>query len=346
MDRRLRSGARPSGVVARLAATAALVLAASAVPATPLREDPVTEPAAPVAEDVLVTGQQAGPGLWQVSDGEHDLWILGTLAPFPKSVVWHAPQVESLLTRAQAVIGPPEARVSVGAFRGLLLLPTWLRVRHNPDGQTLKDVLPADVYAHWTQLKARYLAGDNGVERLRPVLAAQALYERAIARSDLSGDDPVWKQVTVTARKHGVAILPVQVVTKFDDPKLALNQWQQLPPPAEAKCFARTLDNLERDVSLLRRRANLWSVGDVDALRELEDVDPDAPCMDLVRSIASLNDPFLSLQRKMNESWLAAATAALAANRTTVAVLPLRKLLEPDGLLQRLRERGLTVNPP
>ena len=37
----------------------------------------------------IVTGQQAGPGLWQVRNGANTLWILGTVWPLPdrKSVV-------------------------------------------------------------------------------------------------------------------------------------------------------------------------------------------------------------------------------------------------------------------
>jgi hypothetical protein len=37
-------------------------------------------------DQVLVTGEQPGPGLWKVSKDDHVLWILGTLAPLPQKM--------------------------------------------------------------------------------------------------------------------------------------------------------------------------------------------------------------------------------------------------------------------
>ena len=50
---------------------------------------PSPEDALPL-EEVLVTGQQPGPGLWKVtrpSDGtDHVLWVLGSYGPLPKKL--------------------------------------------------------------------------------------------------------------------------------------------------------------------------------------------------------------------------------------------------------------------
>ncbi len=37
-------------------------------------------------DEVVVTGEHPGPGLWEVSNGERTLWILGTYAPLPKEM--------------------------------------------------------------------------------------------------------------------------------------------------------------------------------------------------------------------------------------------------------------------
>jgi hypothetical protein len=36
-------------------------------------------------QEVVVTGEQPGPGLWQVSKGDHVLWVLGTVPLSPKA---------------------------------------------------------------------------------------------------------------------------------------------------------------------------------------------------------------------------------------------------------------------
>ena len=37
-------------------------------------------------EEVLVTGERPGPGLWKISKDNHVLWILGTHAPLAKAM--------------------------------------------------------------------------------------------------------------------------------------------------------------------------------------------------------------------------------------------------------------------
>jgi uncharacterized protein YbaP (TraB family) len=333
--------------IARPACLLAYVVAlvyAFAIPvacASPLASTPVGD-----LGDVLVTGLQPGPGLWHVSDGDHDLWILGSLSPLPKALQWHASQLESLLGRSQALIAPPEARLSVSTFRALLLVPVWLQARRNPGKQTLHDVLPAEVYAHWIVLKARYLAQDDAIEHLRPVVASYELYRKALGKADLTTDDLVWRKVRAVARAKRVPITTIDVDGTIADPRGALHQWEALPPAAEASCFADTLDRLERDIAQMRSRANLWAVGDVPGLRNVVDSNPEATCLGLLRGVAAFDDPVQRMRRQEEDAWMATATAALAANQSTVAVLPIARLLEPDGVLARLRERGLVVSEP
>jgi hypothetical protein len=53
-----------------------------------------------------------------------------------------------------------------------------------------------------------------------------------------------------------------------------------------------------------------------------------------------------NLPRRIEATWLAAADAALAANAQTLAVLPMRDLLAPDGYLVALQARGYVIAAP
>lgn len=46
------------------------------------------------------------------------------------------------------------------------------------------------------------------------------------------------------------------------------------------------------------------------------------------------------------DEWLRMAEAALAANATTFAVLPLEDLVAPDGYVARLRAPGYEIDAP
>ena len=122
---------------------AGLVLVASTL-TLHAQETTSAEPAARELDSVVVTGAQPGPGLWKVSKGGHELWILGTVSPLPRGIEWKSDQVRGVLEQADQFLGPPGVVVDadVGLFRGMLLLPSALKATRNPDGKTLQEILP------------------------------------------------------------------------------------------------------------------------------------------------------------------------------------------------------------
>jgi len=44
--------------------------------------------------ELVVTGEQPGPGLWKVSKGDHVLWVLGTISALPKRMKWLKSSIE------------------------------------------------------------------------------------------------------------------------------------------------------------------------------------------------------------------------------------------------------------
>jgi hypothetical protein len=154
----------------------------------PAQSAPLPTPESmPIVDEapVLVSGAQPGPGLWQVTKGDHVLWVLGTQSPLPKNMQWHSAQVEAAMAASQEILYAPKLGVSVetgGFFRSLLLVPKLYGARKNPDGKTLRDVLPATLYARWLPLRERYLGSGRGAERMRPLLAPRE--HRVHARGD------------------------------------------------------------------------------------------------------------------------------------------------------------------
>ena len=300
----------------------------------------------PPLEEVLVTGEQPGPGMWRVSNAGHELWILGTLDPLPKKLTWRSRQAEALIAKSQEVIAPPGVDVSIGFFRGLAALPALLRARKNADGRTLRDVLPEDVYERWRVLKDRYLGRGDDVERFRPSVAAHELYKHALDRSGLTSGDGVWSVVEKSAKRHRVPITTVTVSLVLDDPKATIRQLVQVPREPDVACLASTIERLETDLQPMRRRASLWSLGDVEGLRRMPYADQRVACFDAVMSVPELRAQVLKLREQLVDKWLSAAQHSLATNDTAFAVLPISQILESDGWLARLRAQGYEVDEP
>ena len=299
-------------------------------------------------ETVVVSGVRPGPGLWKVRRDGHTLYVLATLSPLPRRMEWESAGVESLVARAQQVLMAPSFTLGsdIGMFRGMLLLPSLLKARRNPDGRTLAQSVPADLYARWQPLKQRYLGNDRGVEQWRPIFAAQELYEAAMRKSDLEQDDIVRKAVTRMAKRHDVPMKAVNLGMKIDDPKAAIREFNETAL-ADTECFGKTLAHIERDLETMRRRANAWAVGDVDTLRALPVDSQYTACIRAVTETGLAQRlGFGDVRQRIDDLWVAAAEDALEKNASTVALLPLGMVLSPDGYLARLAAKGYVVEAP
>lgn len=307
-----------------------------------------TGSAAPTLDTVLVTGEQPGPGLWKVTrkDSDHVLWILGTQAPLPKTISWRSNEVEKIIVSSQEVLTDAQADVKVGLLRMVFLLPAALNAKKNADGATLKDVLPPELYARWLPLKQRYLGKDDGVERLRPILAANELYGKAIGKSGMTNKNALWPVIEKIAKTHKVPIKEIDVEIPVDNARKAIDDFKSTAGQLDIDCLATTIARLETDLDAMRARANAWAVGDLEKLKSLPYPDQRAVCLNALAANANLRGKLDDAKRRIRSEWLDAAEAALWNNASTFAVLPISELTSSDGRLAMMRKKGYEVEEP
>lgn len=301
-------------------------------------------------EAVVVSGVQPGPGLWKVRRGEHTLHILGTVSPLPKDMAWRSAEVTTVLDEAGAVLTAPGIVFGedIGVLRGLTLLPSALRASRNPDGQTLQDVLPANDYARWQVLKARYLGRDRGIERKRPMLAAFELYQKAVERSGLSGGGVVWPVVEAGLKRRKLKPTPTTLSLKVDDPRAALAEYRgEAVKGEDLACFRGMLDLVERELPRMVERANAWAVGDIETLRTTGYRSQYEACQAAWTSSETIRKRGLTdLDARSRAHWLQVAERALREHRTSLALVPVQALVEEDGYLAALAARGYVIESP
>ena len=304
--------------------------------------------ATPELAPVLVSGVQPGPKLWKATRDGHTMWILGTLTPAPKRIDWQSREVEKVLDGAGTVLLGARAQVStdLGLFRSLLLVPRALGARKNPDGKTLRDVVPAEQYARWLPLKARYLGRDQDVEEWRPLFAAQALYEAAIKKNGLDPENQVWPRVKKLAGRRDVPAEFAEVSIKLTDPKENLKRFAKTPLD-DIGCFARTLDRLESDLVNMAARANAWSIGDLATMQRLPYEDQGPACLQAMMDTAIAQEQGLAaLPGRVRGAWVDAADTTLKQHDSSLALLPMAEILKPDGYLTALQARGVVIEAP
>jgi hypothetical protein len=303
---------------------------------------------APLLSPVTVTGEQPGPGLWKVSKGDHVMWVLGTVTPLPKNMQWRSAEVEQTITHSQELLEAPSAEVKVdaGFFGKLVLLPSVYSARKNPDGASLQQILPPSIYARWQTVKPPYFGNDRGIEYWRPILVALKLYQKALDKAGLTNRNDINKLVFKLAARHDIKRIPVKYRLVVEHPREALDTIKQTQLH-DISCFNQTLDTVQNDMGMLTERANAWSTGDIQGLRNLAVNGRHQSCL-----IAVINADFAEqlglhdLPQRMEQAWLDAAEAALIRNTQTFAVLPMEEVLSPDGWLARLKALGYTVQAP
>ena len=312
----------------------------------PLQQAPMGADGIRTEATVIVDGTQPGPGLWLVRKGSHDLWILGTISPLPANFQWQTRQIDDVIANAQEVMYAPSLSVGsdIGKFRAMLLLPSLIGVKNNPDGKKLSDVLPTATYVRWSAFRDRFL--DSSDDKLRPAFAADALWKAAIKRSGMTNKNIANTAVAAAVERHQPNVTLVEHSIKVKDPKAVLKQFKAADLE-DLACLERTLDRLGEDMEVLRGRANAWATGDVATLRAMPQTDQYQACMEAItESGIGRKLGMGDVAGKLREEWHAKADAALDANTTTFAILPMRELLRPGGVVDTFKAKGYTVLAP
>jgi len=311
-----------------------LALAQPAATSAPAAEE------APLQE-IVVEGQHEGPRMWKVRKGEHVLWVLGTISPLPKKMVWQPDAVREVLHQTQEVVPAwPTYGIGANPITALRVYIEWRRLQKPPDNLPLRQTLPPELYARVEALKARYDPKDTKLEGMRPMLAARQLVTRTLDAAGLAQHNEVQETVLKLAREAGVRVH--QDKLKIEDPVDVLKDVGKTPLDREVACLESVVTLLETDVPAMQERARAWALGDVDTLRRMPHA---ADRMTCVTAVAN-TDRVRALIQRMQDNWLLAVEDGLNRNRGTLAVQSMDRLLGEQGALAVLRARGYSVEGP
>lgn len=339
----------------------AFVLSAAFIASAATAQDEIDGPyePEPQPEEILVTGEFPGPGMWKVMRADdpanHTLWILGTPPPVPKKMKWKSKDVENVVIASQEILLGSSLNVTpdekIGFFKGMTLLPAALGARKNPEKDRLKDLVAPDVYARWLVQKKKYLGRTDGIEKFRPIFAAYKLRNEALDDLKLRENGLVGDVVTKIAKKHKIKTTTPTVDFKIStkEIKAKIKEFAK-EPLADTECFAQTIDLVEAlsDRDTMELRATSWATGDLETLRGLPPLpNPNVACEAAIMSSQIAQEMIPSdLRAQLRAIWLEHAEKSLATNASTFALLSIAELTSPNGYLAALRAKGYLVEAP
>lgn len=310
-------------------------------PALPAQQAaPASSETAPI-EEVVVEGRHERPRMWVVRKGDHTLWVLGTISPLPKKMVWQPDAVEEALRHTQEVVPAwPSYGIGANPITALRVYIEWRRLQKPPDHMALREAVPPALYARVEALRARYAPHDKKIEQMRPMLAARELLTRGLDAAGLAIHNEVQQEVLRLAAREGVRVH--QDKLHIDDPVDVLKDVGATPLAGEVACLDSVVTLLETDLAPMQERARAWALGDVDTLRTLPYSGDRTACL----SAVSTSDRVRKLIARAEDDWLIAVEDSLARNRGTLAVQSMDRLLGEKGTLAVLRSRGYSVEGP
>lgn len=333
-------------------------------------------------DEVVVTGRLPGPPLWRISNNDNVLWILPLIDAYPKKMEWDSVRVESLIAQSQEYIERPLASRGLGTANPITLVRLsrlFRRPRTLPDKQKLDDVLSPELYGRFHGLKDRYLPRDKEIERLRISAAGARLQQEILARENLEtlihnrSDSPQlitsklnkWLKRNKKIRRTSTAYGSVQTISSREV-TLAKEAVEELSTTSafaswEVACLEKALTYFEKDLGLVKKRANAWAEGraegllDQTPLRGRGDACNDPPVApedstamiklrrDAPGMAAMLLNDRSEAERISRDRWIAAAEAALASNMSTFSTLYIGDIVDQDGLIARLSAKGYEI---
>lgn len=308
---------------------ACLPIFAAADDAAPAANPPVTDWSKNI-ETVVVTANQQGPRIWHINKGKADLYIIGIVGPVPKGLQWNTTGVAAILKGAKQLLMPPGA--TVGLFEGLWFL-MWNRdAIYLPDSTPMESTLSPALRQRFIAARDKLHQSADRYSSLRVPLAGLRLEGDFLDANKLTGKQPA-STIEGIASRSGV---PVKRVATYEAIPL-LKQLPKMSTAANEICLKAALDDVEAQGAHAADAADAWAVGDLDGVKANFAEQRFESCVQALPSVSAL------FARAVNDS-LAAANGALNRAGKTVMVLSMGALLRQNGVLDRLKAEGLTVD--
>ena len=313
----------------------AALLMALALSALPARAQPASPPSEREWADIeSVTVHAApGPAVWRLTRGGSEVWVLGTVGLLPRQMDWNKESIDGLLEGAHALLLPARPDVSFVDIGWFLL---WHGGELSlPRGQTLEDSLPPDLRARFIATRTA-VGGEAGDYRTDiPIRAAIRLGQDFFKKADLEYREPRKTVESQAARLH----IPTRPVTHFDVMD-AVRDLLKLAPAEQQACLVQAVEDVSWGLGHAERAARAWAVGDIATVKANYSESRLFGCV--IEKVQKIGD----INARNTAETVAALDAALDQPGKAVALVAMGPLLRKDGVLARLKAKGVRIEAP
>jgi uncharacterized protein YbaP (TraB family) len=273
----------------------------------------------------LAGAAQAQPPVWVVRDADSEMVLFGAMHVLPPGVNGVPPRLARALARADdlwfEVPIDPAADAEVGRLAQQMALL--------PPGQTLSDLISRDSAARLARICEAYDVEPAQLQAVKPwyaeLMLSWAVFRRAGARVGQGVEAQVAARTPPTVRRKAFATA-AEHVALLDG----------MPMADQVALLDEALVKIEAGREDYAQAVKRWTAGDLKAL-EREDVAP-------LRQTSP--EAYRRLVTARSAAWTQVLAERLAGSGRTVVVVGVGHMVGDEGLPQRLRALGYSVQGP
>lgn len=276
---------------------------------------------------IVVTAQRSGAPMWTIDTETGTIILVGEIRAVPKSTPWLPDRLEEATGEAQGVIIRARPKFSPGDV--LRLIFRGGKFTKLPDKTVAADYLDEAQRARLAALETEY---DIDYDRRSFLMTAFDLLARR-----LDFDDDTTKDATDIVRKAAdKADVPITRPERFRGEDL-LDDLAEADPASHIPCLEAAMAATEAGQEIIEKRGNDWRKFDVPAVME-------NPLEIALGTCWPWADP--EVGEEIREQWTSSIEGAAQTEGVTLAVVPLRVLAEPNGVLDQLEARDYLISGP
>jgi uncharacterized protein YbaP (TraB family) len=280
------------------------------------------------AAEIQIHPHQSGPVLWKLTRGDSTIWVLGVLPAQFEDTRWDDTRLRRVMRGSRVMIIPA---ASTADDATIALAKASINL---PAGQRLGDVLSPAAYERFRKTVEREDLSLVAYTGLRPQPAGNNLYTDVLAKTRLTTSMPEY--IGHMAQKSKV---PVRRAGHVDG-SLLVRHMSNLDAAAGEACLVNYLDGIDYDENVFPKAVKAWGKGDIKTVIANYQDQPFLTC-DLANP-----DSAAFIQSYAVDMMADALDAELATPGKAMAVVDISDLLRKDGVLDKLRARGIEVTSP
>jgi uncharacterized protein YbaP (TraB family) len=284
---------------------------------------PLTALLAPV-----VTHAQAGQPaavsdqlpLWEVSRDGSSIYLLGSvhmLRPeaYPLDEAFYDAFDSAAVMAFEVDLATAAASAPMMMARGMY-----------SDGQTLRTVLPPELYADLQQRVAPLGIPLQALDMMKPWLVSLTLNALALQQAGFEAQLGVDMHFFERGTSQGKRIVAMETIED------QLDVFDGLDPAQQAALLRTTLNDMDKTLEQMDEISSVWASGDVERLAEM-----------MTESMGDQPELRERLLYARNRNWIPRIEALLAAGDPAIVIVGLGHMVGEGSVTQLLTDRGYEV---